>query len=132
MYDGEDVFCSVWMGIWSNYLLGGIACGLSAAGLFVFAAKKEYQQLSDELSQTQRSDLNLQNKLKEFLMRHEEIWNFVSQLNNKQNFAFVGVYVGMIFEASFCYYMHLFIEMAESIRFVVLGAAVILTYLDAE
>lgn len=127
-FEGEALFCNVQMGIWVNFLIGGVNNNLLLSLMFVWIGQKEFQQIFNELALMKMDDKNLNFKLEKFIMHHEELWKWVNQMNNKYSYITVMIYFSITSGTSFCYYMYLFMELDNAVRYVVLGLVILLTF----
>ncbi|XP_067130167.1 uncharacterized protein [Centruroides vittatus] len=90
---------------------------------------KEYEELLNEMYAIRKDDINLELKLKNFMMHHEELWIFVQQFNTKLNYLFAIIYFGILWSTSFVYYAFLFLEIFETIRYFLFVLLIICTLL---
>ncbi|XP_023215394.1 uncharacterized protein LOC111618163 isoform X2 [Centruroides sculpturatus] len=109
--------------------IGGIAYGLLLAALFVLILQKEFEELNYEMSTIRRSDRNLKMKLQNSMIRHQELWIYMNQLNTKFELAFVLAYFGIIWGTSFLYYAYLYIDMPWIFRIWVLALMIVFSFI---
>ncbi|XP_067134495.1 uncharacterized protein [Centruroides vittatus] len=88
----------------------------------------EFKQLIQDFSLVRRSDKQFYFKLRTLMLRHEELWNFVSQLNTKFSYPSFAMYLGFICATSFSYYALFFIDVNDAIRLAFLALVVIFTF----
>ncbi|XP_023233025.1 uncharacterized protein LOC111632741 isoform X2 [Centruroides sculpturatus] len=125
LYKYEEIFCSMEYGMWISFLISEIAYLFLLAGIIGFVTVKEYQQLSKELTLLLRNSNHLRLKLEEFMSHHQELWDFISIINNKLYFLVLVVHIYLTFGTCFAYYMYLFLGIDKAFEFILLGLIII-------
>ncbi|XP_067131486.1 uncharacterized protein [Centruroides vittatus] len=107
-----------------NFVIGGFVYGLLIVAILVFVAENEFENLVQELSLIKKNDVDLKSRLDQFMMHHQEMWTFVEQFNGKINIVLAIAYFGITFSTCFFYYIFLFVEISNMLRYGILAAAV--------
>ncbi|XP_067133046.1 uncharacterized protein [Centruroides vittatus] len=128
-FRSEALICTVETGFVTSLTTGGIAHGLLLGALFVLVYQKESEELNYEMSTIRRSDRNLKMKLQNLMIRHQELWICMNQLNTKFQLAVVIVYFGIIWGTSFLYYAYLYVDMPEFFRIWVLALMIVFSFI---
>ncbi|XP_023214195.1 uncharacterized protein LOC111617093, partial [Centruroides sculpturatus] len=127
-YNGEALFCSIEIGLLMNFVIGGFIYGLLIVAILVFVAENEFENLVQELSLIKKNDVDLKLRLDQFMMHHQELWTFVEQFNGKINIVLVIAYFGITFSTCFFYYIFLFVEISNMLRYGILATVVFCTF----
>ncbi|XP_067121653.1 uncharacterized protein [Centruroides vittatus] len=120
LYEYEEIFCSTEYGMWISFLISEIDFLFLLLGIIGFVTVKEFQQLSKELILLRNSN-NLHLKLEEFMFHHQELWDFVSIMNNKLYFLTLVVHIYLTFGTCFAYYVYLFSGIDKALEFILLS-----------
>ncbi|XP_067133044.1 uncharacterized protein [Centruroides vittatus] len=124
----EALICTVEIAFVASLTIGGIAYGLLLCALFIFVHQKELEELNYEMSTIRRSDRNLKMKLQNLMIRHQELWININQLNTTFELAFVIAYFGIIWGTSFLYYAYFYVDMPENLRIWVLALMIVFSF----
>ncbi|XP_023213876.1 uncharacterized protein LOC111616735, partial [Centruroides sculpturatus] len=122
---GEALICSVESGFSAAFRFGAMGYAILLVGVLLVLTEMEFKQLIQDFSLVRRGERNFCFNLRNLMIRHEELWNFVSQLNTKFSYPSVVIYLGLICSTSFSYYAFSFIDVNDAIR---LGFLIIVVF----
>ncbi|XP_023243003.1 uncharacterized protein LOC111641116 [Centruroides sculpturatus] len=112
----EALICTVKCGFVSTLTIGGMTHGILLVALVIRVSYREFEELCSEFCIIRRRDRNLRKKLQDLMIRHQELWNFINQLNTKFGMILEVIYFGTIWGTSFLYYAYLYIHMHGILR----------------
>ncbi|XP_023227576.1 uncharacterized protein LOC111628086 [Centruroides sculpturatus] len=126
-FRGQALFCSIEIYIGTSYVIGGLGFTLLILALICIIAHQEFEQLSRELFLIKRIDSDLQKKVTEFMLHHEELWLFMQQFNTKYNLVVVIIYFFVLWGTSYFCYAFIFLEFHYYQKYIIFLLMVIFT-----
>ncbi|XP_023226981.1 uncharacterized protein LOC111627629 [Centruroides sculpturatus] len=124
----EALICTVAYGFVTTLTIGGMTHGILLVALVMHVSYREFEDVCSDFCVIRCSDRNLRKKLQDLMIRHQELWTFINQLNTKFGMILEVVYFGIIWGTSFLYYAYLYIHMYGILRIWIFMLIIVLSF----
>ncbi|XP_023219643.1 uncharacterized protein LOC111621671 isoform X1 [Centruroides sculpturatus] len=115
-YEHEALFCSVEIGLYINLSAGGILYLMYLLFLLAIILMNIFQKLSEDLQLLNMNHSNLETELELIMTQHNELWDYVKQMNGPFNYVLTILYSCLIALTSLLNYILIFSKMKFELR----------------